>query len=160
MTRPIFDVLENFRKLFDRIVKAGGGEAPIGLLIDGLAAVEKDSDEQPDLRETDVVARTTFRKSKLYASFVGFRASQMITKAKHNADERLALLEATQRLPGLTDNAQELVAIATTLFNTRLPLAQRILFMAGSKAAVKVAIEWEPTSSSGSRRPGSPCQPT
>ena len=82
MSRSIYVFLEHFSGLFGRMVKAGADETSLGILIDALAAVPKDSEEQPDVSVADVVSRTSFRKSPLYASFVAHRTSQLLERAK------------------------------------------------------------------------------
>jgi len=82
MSRSIYVFLDHFSGLFDRMVKTGADETSLGILIDALAAVPKDSEEQPDVSVADVVSRTAFRKSPLYASFVAHRTSQLLQRAK------------------------------------------------------------------------------
>ena len=146
MTRPIFKCLHRFEGLFARMQESGADPAPLGTLIDALANVPLDTMVQPNVSKADVVARTQFRKSLLYSSFVTHRAGQLIEKAKETTgDHRLALLEQAKQLPSMPGELLETLAITTTLVDDKIPL-QRVIFLAGSKKALKLAMDWEPTS--------------
>ena len=79
--RPMYGVLHHFQGLFANLVQGGADEGGIGALIDALAAVTGDSDDLPDIRGGDVVARTALRQSTFYKSFVEHRTGQVVKNA-------------------------------------------------------------------------------
>ena len=144
-------------RLVSQFLTAGADAAPVGLLIDALASVKKESDDEPNLANTDVVARTAFRKSPLYESFVEHRTHQLIKNARDaKGEERLELLRSAKLLPGLTDSVRETLDITITLFDDQTMILQRVQFLAGSERATTIAIDWDPRASSVSLHLGSP----
>jgi hypothetical protein len=148
LARPVYSVLEKFTGLFGRLTAAGAEVLGAGALIDALAAVPKDSDETLDIVATsgaNVLGRTSFRKSALHGSFVEHRTNQVIQKAKGASGQaRLDILESARGLPGLPDGMSETISIASTLFNEKVPLMQRVQFLATpNSVAVKLAIDWD-----------------
>ncbi len=91
---------------------------PAGALIDALASVDKDSEALPDDSGADVVIRTSFRQSALYASFVDHRTRQMIEKAeKSTGQARMDALASAKLWPGLSAGMVETIALASTIFD-------------------------------------------
>ena len=73
--------MHHFRNTFTDLENMGAEESGEGRLIQALADVAAGSEDFPNLSVADVVARTAFRSSNLFKSFIAARVQSMVQKA-------------------------------------------------------------------------------
>jgi hypothetical protein len=154
LSRPIFRQLSGFKGMFHGLIVLHGDQSTcdpdaieIIKLIESLALVDVATDDMPEFALAGVAARTTFRTSSLYTSFVEAKVNHVLTTAKSATGEaRLALVNSCKDLPNLPAGMRDTITMVTTLFDERLPLKTRVEYLTNSelKGTENLARQWDP----------------
>ena len=141
-----------FTGIFPKLLKLTGDEDDAAKLLDECKLLEElantppEGDRLPNVSGVSVFVVSAFYVSAVYLSFVNARVCCTL-KAAQGADNetRIILLEPLRGIKGLPDNVSDSIECALKLFDDKITLPDRAVFMWKQTMAKRMAQHWDPT---------------